>query len=464
MCYDGAFKEPKQVSFADSEATEPAPVSYYGVSSQESEVTRDESTDIAEEVHKSLLVEERLFSACYQQTQTWKQRKEFKEKKVEECAWTPVVNETLLKFLESVERKSGWHNFENGHAQVAYRAKALRTPDPYYDRKKFHLRTSIVKRKGVWWLLEVNHDLNKENVSTSLEEEAEVLVSVFLPSERTYLATTPQLTPEIVEQLLEHFMDPVNGCNAKGRKPIGMCCLHVDDLFIAGTPEFLEKFKKVVKSQFKIGHEDVNDLMFTGQRVKWIIDEKTKKKSHITVEQSLCVSELTEVVIPKGLKDEDKCDKDLHTAYRSLLGSINWLQARTQFQSCYQFSRCASAAAAPTIGDCKTLNKLCRQIVGDPMELMFWPLQGDPRLVAMPDAAFRNNSDKSSQRAMVIFMAEPRKVKSKNTRGSLIFFESTKIKRTTLSTTVAELYALMKCYGTCQMLRGLIKDITGLFK
>ena len=146
----------------------------------------------------------------------------------------------------------------------------------------------------------------------------------------------------------------------------------------------------------------------------------------------------------------------------SLLGSINWLQSRTQFQSCYQFSRCASAAASPTVGDCKTLSKLCRQIVGDPMELMFWPLQGDPRLVALPDAAFRNNSGKSSQRAMVIFMAEPRKEKSKNTRGSLIFFESTKIKRTTLSTTVAELYALMKCYGTCQMLRGLIKDITGL--
>jgi len=80
----------------------------------------------------------------------------------------------------------------------------------------------------------------------------------------------------------------------------------------------------------------------------------------------------------------------------------------------------------------------------------------------MPDAAFRNNSDKSSRRAMVIFMAEPRKETSKNTRGSLIFFESAKIKRTTLSTTVAELYALMKCFGTCQMLRGLIKDITGL--
>ena len=34
-------------------------------------------------------------------------------------------------------------------------------------------------------------------------------------------------------------------------KPIGMCCLYVDDLFFSGTPEFLEQFKKVVKSQFK---------------------------------------------------------------------------------------------------------------------------------------------------------------------------------------------------------------------
>ena len=132
-------------------------------------------------------------------------------------------------------------------------------------------------------------------------------------------------------------------------------------------------------------------------------------------------------------------------------------------QSCYQFSRCApAAAAAPTIGDSKALNKHYRQIVGDPMELIFWPLQSDPRLAAMPDSAFRNNSDKSSQRAMAIFTVEPRKEKSKNTKGSLIFFEATKIKRTTLNTTISELYALMKCYGTCQMLRGFIKDITGL--
>ena len=456
VCYDGAFKNDD----VSSGTKTPKQVSYY-VDSPSGEMTRDESSDIANEVRQSFAVEERLFSLCHAEGKSLYQQQRYTQKKSEDCAWTPVVDEELLKFLESVEHKAGWIPYQNGHAQVSYRAKALRTPDPYYTSKQDFFRTSIVKRKGVWWLLEMNADIRKEKNFISLEEEAEVLVSIFLPAERAYLASTSQLTPEVVEELLEHFMDPVHGSNSKGRKTIGMCCLHVDDLFVTGTPDFLEKFKNKVKASFKIGHEDVNDLMFTGQRVKWQLDEKTKKKSHIVVEQSLCVSELTEIVIQKGQKDDEKCDKDMHTAYRSLLGSINWLQSRTQFQACYQFSRCASAAASPTVGDCKALNKLCKQIVNDPMELKFWPLEGNPRLMAMPDAAFRNNSDKSSQRAMVIFMSEPRKEKSRNSRGSLIFFESTKIKRTTLSTTVAELYALMKCYGTCQMLRGLIKDITG---
>ena len=456
VCYDGAFKNDD----VSSGTKTPKQVSYY-VDSPSGEMTRDESFDIANEVRQSFAVEERLFSLCHAEGKSLYQQQRYTQKKSEDCAWTPVVDEELLKFLESVEHKAGWIPYQNGHAQVSYRAKALRTPDPYYNSKQYFFRTSIVKRKGVWWLLEMNADIRKEKNFISLEEEAEVLVSILLPAERAYLASTPQLTPEVVEELLEHFMDPVHGSNSKGRKTIGMCCLHVDDLFVTGTPDFLEKFKSKVKASFKIGHEDVNDLMFTGQRVKWQLDEKTKEKSHIVVEQSLCVSELTEIVIQKGQKDDEKCDKDMHTAYRSLLGSINWLQSRTQFQACYQFSRCASAAASPTVGDCKALNKLCKQIVNDPMELKFWPLEGNPRLMAMPDAAFRNNSDKSSQRAMVIFMSEPRKEKSRNSRGSLIFFESTKIKRTTLSTTVAELYALMKCYGTCQMLRGLIKDITG---
>ena len=80
------------------------------------------------------------------------------------------MDETLLKFWNLLN--TGWYPFESGHAQVAYRANSLRTPDQGYDRKKIHLRTSIVKRRGIWWLLEMNHDMNKELIPTGLEEEA----------------------------------------------------------------------------------------------------------------------------------------------------------------------------------------------------------------------------------------------------------------------------------------------------
>ena len=47
------------------------------------------------------------------------------------------------------------------------------------------------------------------------------------------------------------------------------------------------------------------------------------------------------------------------------------------------------------------------------------------------------------------------------TYGSLIDYESQKIKKTVLATTVAELYSFMKCFGSCQFLRGLWMDISG---
>ena len=70
-------------------------------------------------------------------------------------------------------------------------------------------------------------------------------------------------------------------------------------------------------------------------------------------------------------------------------------------------SRSASMAASPTIGDDKSLNKWARQITSQPVKLHCWPLTGPLRILGF--------------------------------LGSLIDFESQKIKKTVLSTTVAEL-------------------------
>ena len=48
-----------------------------------------------------------------------------------------------------------------------------------------------------------------------------------------------------------------------------------------------------------------------------------------------------------------------------------------------------------------------------------------------------------------------------NKSESLIDYETQKIKKTVLSTTVAELHFLMKCFGSCQFLCGLWMDLSG---
>ena len=101
----------------------------------------------------------------------------------------------------------------------------------------------------------------------------------------------------------------------------------------------------------------------------------------------------------KHLKDNLACNPHTHTAYRSVLGQLKWAQSRTQAHLCYKFSRCASAATSPTIGDVREINKVVRTVKSQYIDARFWPLNDLQRVIGIPDASYRNDSDKSSQRA-----------------------------------------------------------------
>ena len=62
--------------------------------------------------------------------------------------------------------------------------------------------------------------------------------------------------------------------------------------------------------------------------------------------------------------------------------------------------------------------------------------------------------DGSSHIGMAVFLGKSRERSSRDgmTYGSLIDDESPKIKKTVLSTTVAELHSFMKCFVSCQFL------------
>ena len=132
------------------------------------------------------------------------------------------------------------------------------------------------------------------------------------------------------------------------------------------------------------------------------------------------MEELSCIPLDSSRKDNEPCDPKMHTAFRSLLGQLNWLPSRSQFHASYKFSRAASAAAAPTIGDVRMLNRVTKLVRANPVKLRFWPLKGRLRILGYPDASYKNNEDQSSQRGHTIFVAEQRQKDQKSSRGSLI--------------------------------------------
>ena len=163
---------------------------------------------------------------------------------------------------------------------------------------------------------------------------------------------------------------------------------------------------------FQVDSEDWNDVTFTAQRIRWMKDSQSGRC--IEVSQQKAIDELEEIPVERNTKENFHCTPAMHTRNGSILGQLNWVQSRTQLQCCYKFSRCASKAASPTIGDVKALKKLARQLKSRPVKLQFWPLTGRLRIIGFPDDSNRNNEDGSSQRDMTVFLAESRERSSKD--------------------------------------------------
>ena len=99
----------------------------------------------------------------------------------------PVTDSKLLGFLGGVaHKKRGWFPYENGQALVSHRARHFEAPEPTFKVKDYPYRVSFVLRQGTWWVVERAQDLRIENKPCYLEEEAEVLVTMFLPEKASY--------------------------------------------------------------------------------------------------------------------------------------------------------------------------------------------------------------------------------------------------------------------------------------
>ena len=137
----------------------------------------------------------------------------------------------------------------------------------------------------------------------------------------------------------ERMLDRIEGSPATGKSVAGITNLSVDDLFGTGGTEMEQRVLARSKMDFQVGSEHWNDRLFTRQRIRWMKDPQSG--SYMAVRQERAVEELEEIPVERNAKEDLHCTPAMHTRYSSILGQINWLKSRTQFQCCYKFSRCA---------------------------------------------------------------------------------------------------------------------------
>ena len=151
----------------------------------------------------------------------------------------------------------------------------------------------------------------------------------------------------------EKILDPIPGSPATGNSEVGIIYLFVDDLFGTGGTEM----KQRVLARLRISKMVQKTGMMCSSQDKEFVEWRIHNQELRLVKKRL-LRNWRRSLYNETRKKISTVSPAMHTRHSSLLGQINWLQSRTQFQCCHKFSGCASKAASPTIGDLKALNKL----------------------------------------------------------------------------------------------------------
>ena len=121
------------------------------------------------------------------------------------------------------------------------------------------------------------------------------------------------------------MLDPTARGPATGKSVARIIHLVVDDHFGTGGTEMEQRVLARLWQDFQVGSEDWNDVLFTGQSIRWMKD--LQSGSCIEVSQQRAIDELEEILAERDTKEDLHGTPAMHTRYRGLLGQINWSQS-----------------------------------------------------------------------------------------------------------------------------------------
>lgn len=231
-------------------------------------------------------------------------------------------------------------------------------------------------------------------------------------------------------------------------KLCGIMLIHVDDFIMCGNLKFKEDVMKKLYIKYDISKHQRETFKYIGVNI-------TQGKDYIKIDQQDYANSVKPVGVESSrMKDKDRIlDEDEMTAYRSLLGKLQWIAGISRPDIKFDVFCSSRVGKDATVRNLIDLNKIVTKLRTE--KFIMFPkldLKENLSILVYSDASFKNLDNKvNSGRGYVIFLITGEVV-------CCLTWNSSKVNRVCISILEAETMALSDGVKHAEWLRAIVVE------
>ena len=249
-------------------------------------------------------------------------------------------------------------------------------------------------------------------------------------------------------------MDPAMFYLHKGDKLSGIVCCHVDDFLHAGEEHF-DNIMISLRKRFVAGKAEERNFNYIGFRI-------TQDKNGIILDQSRYVENIeNKATDPKRALDKhDLLTLEEQTAYRQLIGQINWVAQGSRPDLAFELIDLSTKLKQGNISDLSTAIKAINRLKDVNSMILFQTLstdQNDWKVFVFTDASLCNINDGTGRTGgHIVWLVDC------HGKCCPLSWHANKIKRVVRSTIAAETLSLQEGLESSFYYRKMLENIIGI--
>ena len=214
---------------------------------------------------------------------------------------------------------------------------------------------------------------------------------------------------------------------------VGIVCVHVDDLFMAGNQLFKPVLIQGLAKKFKFSKIEENKFKYLGCRIQKLVN------GDITLDQNEYIETVEKVSVPPK-RNSSLVNEEERKEIRRVVGELLWVSLMTRPDISFEVNKLSSNISKATIKDLKDARRLVEKTKEDPVTLNFTRLgpKDDLKIRLFCDASFNNQDEKLRSTEGRVILLENRK----SNKSNLFSWKTKKISRICRSVKAAETRAL----------------------